>query len=77
MNIEVEIRVEYLTPKQRLRIYRRLWMRKYRAKKRKEYLESHGHCPFCTMLIDSEYHKQFPCESYLAYIHEKMDKKLT
>lgn len=55
----------------RYRLYQRDWHRIWRkktsldrkVKHRQEKLLREGKCIFCEMLIASEYHKQFPCES--------------
>lgn len=59
------------------RKYNREWMRKYRKKKAREVhvalLKKEGKCIFCEMYLNSEYHKKYPCKSYLKYIHTKIE----
>jgi len=49
-------------------VYKRVWMRKYRKRKRQEQLFKKGHCPYCGMFMKSDYHQKFPCETYIRKI---------
>ena len=62
------------------RVYNREKQRLYRERKRghvarpynkvKDILEQAGHCPFCAMLLDSEYHKAHPLVGCLKAMHQ-------
>lgn len=46
------------------RQYNASWMMVFRKRERSQRLLMRGKCPFCEFILESYYHKQFPCQSY-------------
>jgi hypothetical protein len=51
--------------------YQRKWEAEHRKKVSEERLLLGKHCPFCSMFLNSEYHKLHPCSQYTHKIRAK------